>query len=85
MPTEAETQKVESDDIQERLNLLELKLKNAEMSTARLQRMVMELLAENDEMKMFVLKMVKGQTDIMEKIKLWPFVKVITQDTDKKS
>lgn len=84
MPTEAETHKIESDDIHDRLNSMELKLKNAEMTTARLQRMVMELLAENDEIKMYVLKMVKSQTEIVEKIRLWPFVKITTQDTDKK-
>jgi predicted nuclease with TOPRIM domain len=62
----------------------EIKIKKLEMNVAQLQKRVGELEDDVEEMKRYLIKIVSNQSAIGEKIRMWPYVVVSSQDNLKK-
>lgn len=54
----------------------EIKIKKLEMYIAQLEREIVSMQEDIEELKRYMIKVVTHQTTISEKIRLWPYVLV---------
>jgi predicted RNase H-like nuclease (RuvC/YqgF family) len=54
----------------------ELKIKKLEMYVAQLERELVEMQEDIEELKRYMIKVVSHQTSMSEKFKMWPYVLV---------